>query len=140
MPDPDDRLRPPPALRLASPVQHVDLTGAVRQLRSEPHLATDGYRSVTLVHRETARLVLLAFDAGGRIPPHDARGPVTLQVLHGRVRVGTPDGDVLLAPGELLALDTAVTHDVEALESSDVLLGVHPLDAHAPPSPVSDGD
>lgn len=138
MPDTEDRLRPPPAARLAAPVQLLDLAGAQRQLRAEPHLDTNGYRAVTLVHRETLRVVLIAFDAGAKMREHDAPGPVTLHVLRGALRVGTPDGPVELRPGQLLALDTGLAHDVEALEESDLLLGVHPLDPSSAPSPVRD--
>lgn len=138
MSDIDDRLRPPPSTRMSGPAQHVDLAAALRQLRAEPHLDSNGYRTVTLVHRDTLRVVLMAFDAGARMPEHDANGPVTLQVLRGRMRVGTHEGSIELVPGHLLALETALAHDVEALEESDLLLGVHPLDPYAPPTPVSD--
>jgi quercetin dioxygenase-like cupin family protein len=123
---------------MSGPAQHLDLTAALRQLRGEPHLDTNGYRTVTLVHRDTLRVVLMAFDAGARMPEHDANGPVTLQVLRGRLRIGTPDGVIELVPGQLLALETGLSHDVEAVEESDLLLGVHPLDPYSPPSPVSD--
>ena len=139
MPDTEDRLRPPPATRLAAPVQLLDLAGAQRQLRSEPHLDTNGYRTVTLVHRDTLRVVLMAFDAGAKMPEHDAPGPVTLHVLRGALRVGTPDGAVELRAGQLLALDTGLAHDVEAIEESDLLLGVHPLEPFSPPSPLREG-
>lgn len=138
MPDTEDRLRPPPAARLAGASQHLDLVAALQRLRAEPHLDTNGWRTVTLVHRDTLRVVLMAFDAGARMPEHDAPGPVTLQVLRGRLRIGTPDGAVELVPGQLLALETALVHDVEALEESDLLLGVHPLAPYSPPSPLQD--
>ncbi len=138
MADIEDRLRPPPATRMAGPVQHLDLHASLAELRREPRLATGSWRSVTLVHRDTLRVVLIAFDKGAHMPSHDAPGPVLLQVLRGKLRVGLPDGDVVVDAGELLALETALPHDVEALEESDLLLGVHPLAPHSPPTPIID--
>jgi quercetin dioxygenase-like cupin family protein len=55
---------------------------------------------------------------------HRAAGAVSIQVLSGRleIRVGATTMDV--AAGHLLALDRALSHDVHALEDTNLLLSI----------------
>jgi quercetin dioxygenase-like cupin family protein len=53
---------------------------------------------------------------------HRAAGPITLQVVRGRVRFATADRTVDLSAGMLLALDAGIVHSVEALDDSVSLL------------------
>jgi quercetin dioxygenase-like cupin family protein len=122
---PDDRLRPPPHLRFAGSELLIDITATLRELREEPHPAQDGHRQIAVLHRGHTRLVLFAFDAGGQLPPHSVPGVVTIHVLVGTLRVRTPEGLQDVGAGQLLVLDPEVQHEVEALERSDMLLGVH---------------
>jgi quercetin dioxygenase-like cupin family protein len=126
MPAADDRLRKPPAERFAGEEHHIDLTAALASLRREPHAAVAGHRQITVSHHGPVRLVLFAFDAGGRLPEHSTLGFVTIHVLRGALRVTTPQRSYDLGAGSLLALDPGIPHDVEATTESDMLLGVYP--------------
>jgi len=123
----EDRLRKPPAERFAGEEHHIDLAGTLASLRGEAHSAVNGHRQITVSHHGPVRLVVFAFDAGGRIPEHRAAGFVTIHVLRGALRVRTPGGVHDLAAGSLLALDPDIPHDVEATSEADMLLGVHPV-------------
>jgi quercetin dioxygenase-like cupin family protein len=79
-----------------------------------------------LLHHGPVRLILYAFDEGGRIPQHQAPGWVTIHVLRGTLRVNAPDGEHILNEAHLLTLAPNVPHDVDALAESDMLLGVYP--------------
>jgi quercetin dioxygenase-like cupin family protein len=125
MPSPDERLRPPPQEREAGPQLELDLTATIRALRDEAHAATDGHRQISVLHRGHVRLVLFAFEAGGRLPPHRAPGLVLIHVLAGTLRVRTPARTHEVGAGEILVLDPDLEHAVEALEASDMLLTVH---------------
>jgi quercetin dioxygenase-like cupin family protein len=59
---------------------------------------------------------------GTRIPAHHAVGPLTLHVLSGSVTFRTGDRTSRIGSGELVALGSALEHDVEALEESAFLL------------------
>jgi quercetin dioxygenase-like cupin family protein len=72
------------------------------------------------------RLVLFAFDEGGRMPQHQAQGWVTIHVLRGLLRVQTADTEYVVNEGQLLALAPNIRHDVDAVGESDMLLGVYP--------------
>lgn len=124
-----ERLRPRPADRFAGTEHLLDLPASLRALRAEPRGGADGHRQITLVHHGPVRLVLFAFEAGGRLPQHTAPGWVTIHVLRGVVHVRTPDSSHELAAGQLLALAPDVQHDLDAREESDVLLGIYPKGA-----------
>ncbi|HEV8499923.1 MAG TPA: AraC family ligand binding domain-containing protein [Gemmatimonadaceae bacterium] len=123
----EERLRPHPSDRFAGAEHLLDLTGALRSLRAETRPAgANGHRQITLLHRGPVRLVLFAFDEGGRMPQHQAQGWVTIHVMRGVLRVKTPDAEHVLNEGQLLALAPNIRHDVDAVDESDMLLGVYP--------------
>ena len=123
----DDRLRPPPSAREAGPELSLDLGATLRALRAEPHPPTQGHRQISLAHRGPLRLLLFAFEPGGRLPQHRAPGLVTILALNGRLVVRTPGGVHELEAGQGVLLDPDVPHDVEAAVESDMLLAVHLL-------------
>lgn len=122
----DGRLRAHPAQRFAGAERALDLPAALRALRAEPRPAAQGHRQIALLHHGPVRLVLYAFEPGGRLPEHQAPGWVTVHVLRGRLRVRTPQAQHDLGEGQVLALAPDMSHDVEAVGETDMLLGVYP--------------
>ena len=120
----DERLRPHPNTRLSGPAVRLDLAGLAGALRGEPHPGKDGHRQVGLVHRGDLRIVLFAFEAGGRLPEHTAPGHVLVHCLRGRVQIRTASGHHELEGGHALLLDPGISHDLEARDESDVLLTI----------------
>ena len=125
MPASEERLRPPPSDRLTGPELFLNLSGTLEILRKEPSPQRDGHRQATVLHRGHVRLVLFAFNAGGRLATHRARGLVTIQALRGTIIVRTPEARYELVAPQALALDPGVEHEVDAPEEADMLLGVH---------------
>ena len=121
-----DRLRPRPADRFAGAEHALDLPAALRALRAEGRSGPNGHQQITLLHHGPVRLVLFAFEAGGRMPEHRAPGWITIHVLRGSLAVQTPDAHHVLSEGRVLALAPDVPHDVDATEETDMLLGVYP--------------
>jgi quercetin dioxygenase-like cupin family protein len=133
---PDSRLRPPPAERFAGLEHHIDLNTVLRRLRSEASPVRGGHRQETVYHRGAVRLMLFAFDAGGRLASHQAPGLVTIQALRGTLHVATGTARYDLEPLQVLVLDPGVEHDVEARTEADMLLTVDldpPPDVPPPP-------
>ena len=122
----DARRRPRPSDRFAGSERALDLPAALRALRAEGPTGANGHRQITLLHRGPVRLVLFAFDAGGRMPEHRAPGWITIHVLRGSLQVQTPDARHVLRAGEILSLAPDVPHDVDATDEADMLLGVYP--------------
>jgi quercetin dioxygenase-like cupin family protein len=122
----EPRRRPHPSDRFAGAEHLLDLPAVLRALRAEPRSGTNGHQQIALLHNGPVRLVLFAFEPGGRMPEHRAPGWITIHVLRGSLRVRTPNARHELAEGQILSLAPDVPHDVEASKEADMLLGVYP--------------
>ena len=109
--------RPVPA-----PLLHVALAEQLERLRQEPAWRAKGHNAITLTKGPGLRLVLMLFGAGAKLAEHRAAGPLTFHVLTGAVAFRSGDQTETLRSGELVALDAAIAHEVEALEESACLL------------------
>jgi hypothetical protein len=71
----------------------VSLTALSRQYLAAAHDAHSGRSAHTVYggHQHTLRQTLIALTAGTRLDDHESPGEATIQVLHGRVRLTTPD-------------------------------------------------
>ena len=106
---------------LAAPALHFRLQEELRRLRGEPDW-TSGRRSITLAKHGGLRVVLIAMLAGATLDEHVAAGALTVQVLEGRVRFTAGGETLMLVPGELLALEPGLPHEVHAMDASAFLL------------------
>jgi quercetin dioxygenase-like cupin family protein len=120
----DERLRPHPSNRLTGPAVHLNLPDLSRALQAEPHPAKAGHRQAGLIHRGPLRLLLFAFEPGGRLPEHRAPGHVVIHCLRGELSVEAAASRHRLRDGEALVLEPDVPHSVEALAESEMLLTV----------------
>jgi quercetin dioxygenase-like cupin family protein len=113
-----------PSQQMAAPVLTFRLTKEVEQLHGEGAWRSSDRNTKALVHHSHLRVLLTTLKAGARINEHQADGPITIHTLNGKLRlhVGTETHDI--AAGEILILDRALAHDVEALEDSSFLLTV----------------
>jgi quercetin dioxygenase-like cupin family protein len=118
----DERLRPHPSTRLTGPAVHLDLPGLSRALQAEPHPAKAGHRQAGLIHHGPLRLLLFAFEPGGRLPEHRAPGEVVIHCLRGELSVEAAGSLHRLGDGEALVREPSVPHAVEALVESEMLL------------------
>jgi len=119
-----ERLRKPPVERFAGTRHLFSLPKALAELRSEPHPARNGHRQITLFHRGGVTQVVFSFEAGGHLDQHSASGLVTIHALEGHLVVTAEGAEHAMEAGHVLILDTAVPHDVVALEASAMLLTV----------------
>jgi quercetin dioxygenase-like cupin family protein len=85
-------------------------------------LERSGRNARTLVKNGPLRVVLIVVRAGGRIAPHRAAGPITVQVLDGDIRFHAAGREHRLAAGDLLVLDAGVEHDVDSDTGGTFLL------------------
>jgi quercetin dioxygenase-like cupin family protein len=101
-----------------------DLAEEADALRSEDGWRHTGHSAKTLAKHQDMTIVLIAMKQHTRMKEHQAGGAVSIHVLAGHVRlhVGTKTVDVPM--GNLLALDRALPHDVEALDDSAFVLSV----------------
>ena len=97
-------------------MEHIDGLAALIDVAPESTV------SRTVLKAEGARVVLFAFDAGQELSEHTAAVPILLQVLDGRLRVGSAGEQAELAPGGMIHIGSRVPHDVLALEPSRMVL------------------
>lgn len=107
----------------------TDLTTLALELKGEENWQKIGRGSRTILKSETLRILLNVMQAGSEIKPHQAPGPISVQVIEGRIRFSTEEESVELGKGQMLTLQPKVKHRVEALEEASFLLTVSPLPA-----------
>jgi quercetin dioxygenase-like cupin family protein len=94
---------------------------------------TDGrVKPVTVLKSTGANVVVFAFEPGTSLPGHEAQYPVILQALEGSVSVQLGERSIRLVPGDLLHIEPAVPHSVEAAERAKLQLTVLMIDSPGP--------
>ena len=83
-----------------------------------------GRNSHTLMKAPDLRVVLVTAKKGTVLDEHRADGSVTILAVAGAIRLKLEDTNVELKPGELLALDRGLRHDVEALTDCAFLVTI----------------
>jgi quercetin dioxygenase-like cupin family protein len=110
---------------LADTLMRFNLPEEVRQLRNqESWRRGSGRSSKTLVKYPDFHLVLVVMRANTRMNEHHVDARISLHALEGRIRVRMSGEIVEVSAGELIALDYAIPHDVEAPEESAFLLTI----------------
>jgi quercetin dioxygenase-like cupin family protein len=119
-------------LSLDAPLVTCDLRSRVQQLKNDEAWQNGERYTVPLVRTERLRVMLIALRAGAALSSHRADGPITVQVIEGRIRFSAESQTVTLAEGQLLSLQAGLPHAVEAAEESVFLLTVAPTPPAAP--------
>ena len=109
---------------LGGEVLGFDLEDERARLNDPVLLERNGRNARTLVKNGPLRVTLVMVRADGKIAPHRAAGPITVQVLDGDIRFRAAGQDHRLAAGDLLVLDAGVEHDVASDSGGTFLLTV----------------
>ena len=113
--------RPPTPIN--APFLEFDLRSQIELLRGEERYQ-QGHTSKTLAKYPDFRLVLMVIKAGTRIPRHTAAGRISVQTIAGHIRMYVGEKLLDLPAGRLLVIDQEISHDVQAVEDSALLLTV----------------
>ncbi len=71
------------------------------------------------------RIVLVLMKGRTRLTEHQANARISIQTVHGRIRVHLPNQSKIDLPlAGLLALDSAIPYDIEAMRESAFLLTI----------------
>jgi quercetin dioxygenase-like cupin family protein len=110
---------------LSGALLSLDLPFEVARLRAESPWEEHGQNARTLAKFPDLRVVLTVGKAKTRIPTHETSERITLQILHGRVRVWLPHGEnEEVGEGCLVALDRGMAHEIEVLEECAFLMTI----------------
>jgi quercetin dioxygenase-like cupin family protein len=99
-----------------------DLKGEDRQLQERAATAKAGRAAKTLLKEGQLRATIVAIRKGVALQEHEVDGPVTIQVLRGRVSLETDGSPATGSAGALLTLDAGVRHRLTALADAAVLI------------------
>src|SRR5215475_11730303 len=100
------------------PLLHISFAEQLERLKHEPAWHSGDRNAITLTKEPQLRVLLLAMRRGAHLHEHRASGPVTIQVVSGRVRLTVNNQVLDLKPGELAIVESAIAHEVEAVEES----------------------
>ena len=117
-----DEWKARPDRPVEGPFLHLELSEQFERLKQEPTWRASGRNAITLAKAPELRVVLLLLGRGTKLPEHRAAGPLTFHVLGGSVKFRAGGRVERLGSGALIVLESAVAHEVEALEESACLL------------------
>ena len=120
----NQRLRPHPEDRFASPAIAINLNTIAANLRAESNAGERGHRQETIYKHGKVTLALFMFDRFSHLPEHVAEGIVTMHVLKGWMKISAGTVEHELRAGQMLALAPGVRHSLKAEEESEVLVSV----------------
>jgi hypothetical protein len=111
---------------LAISISQFDLRQEIRLLRKEESWQRGiGRSSRTLVKQQDFRIVLVLMKSKTTLTEHQANARISIQTILGRIRVRVRDENMIELPvGGLLALDSSIPYDVEAVRESAFLLTI----------------
>jgi len=81
-------------------------------------------KTYTILKTESMDVIRLVMPAGKQIAEHKAPGEITVQCLEGQVRFTARGTTQTLDPNQMLYLETAEPHAVEAVEDSSLLVTI----------------
>ena len=106
------------------PLAHCDVHTAQAEMKGSDAWRKGHRASMPLITTPALRVVLMGLRAGVGLAAHRADGPMTVQVLEGRMTFRALDRSHDLRQGQLLTLEEGVAHGVDALEDTVFLLTV----------------
>lgn len=114
--------RPEGTRMLDGPMVHISLPHYTRQIKAEPAWEKNDRNAITVLHTGQLRIVLVALHEGAEMPPYTADGPLSVQVLEGRLWLETEGQSISLDTGEVVALQDKMVHSIHAEEESVFLM------------------
>ena len=114
-------LRPPMAT--SGPILEFDLPAAVMQLKQESNWSGHRNARILVKHRD-CRVVLMDLEPGANLVRHQTRGTVVIQVVSGHIKVRVFNEVFDVPVAHVISLDPHLSHDVEALEETALLITI----------------
>jgi len=107
-----------------APYVYMNLREFVRQLKEEEAWEKNDRNGITIFKTDYLTTVLTCMHKGARIGNTSVDGLLQVQVLEGRIRVTTDDGDAEVEEEEMMTFHPNVQHSIEAIKKSTLLLQV----------------
>ena len=107
---------------LDAPYVFMDLDDFTKQLKDEEAWDKNDRNGITIFKTDNLTTVLTCLHKDASIKDNAVDGLFQVQVLDGKIRITTDDGDAELKQGEMMVFHPNVKHSIEATKKSTLLL------------------
>jgi len=107
---------------LDAPYVFMDLDEFIKQLKDEEAWDKNDRNGITIFKTDNLSTVLTCLHKDAAIEDNSVDGLFQVQVLDGKIRVTTADGDAEMKQGEMMVFQPNVQHSIKALKKSTLLL------------------
>ena len=107
---------------LDAPYVFIDVNEYTRQLREEDAWTKNDRNGITVFKTEQLTMVVVCLHEKAVLKNNVIDGIVTIQVVEGKIRVSTPDGEVDIRQNQIVTFHRCLDHSIEALDESVMIL------------------
>ncbi len=107
---------------LDAPYVFMDMDEFIKQLKDEEAWDKNDRNGITIFKTDNLSTVLTCLHKDAAIDDNSVDGLFQVQVLDGKLRVTTVDGDVEMKQGEMIVFHPNVLHSLKAMKKSTLLL------------------
>src|SRR5690242_21187854 len=101
-----------------APYVFMDLGRFIKQIKNEETWDKSDRNGITIFKTDNITIVLTCLHKDALIKDNSVDGIFQVQVLDGRIRVATADGDMEIEEGEMIVFHPRIRHTIEALKKS----------------------
>ena len=105
-----------------APYVVIDTDQFTKQIKSEAAWEKNDRNGITVFKTDNLTAVLTCLHKDALIKDNSVDSIFQVQVLGGKIRISTTDGDIELEGGQLIVFHPGVRHTIEALKKSTILL------------------
>ena len=109
---------------LDAPFVFVDLAESAKQLKDEKAWDKNDRNGITIFKTDNLTTVVTRLHKDAVIKDNMVDGLFQVQLLDGKIRVTTDEGDNEMREGEIMIFHPLVGHTIEALKKSTLLLQI----------------
>ena len=100
----------------------IDVNEFTRQLREEEAWHKNDRNSITVYKTDQLTMVVVCLHEKAVLKNNVVDGIVTVQVVEGKIKIETPDGDIELKPNQVVTFHRCIDHSIEALDETVLIL------------------
>jgi quercetin dioxygenase-like cupin family protein len=115
-------LRPEGDRVIDAPYVFMNLDEFRKQVKDEEAWEKRDRNGITIFKTDNLTTVLTCLHKNASIKDNTVDGLFQVQVLDGKIRISTDDGDSEMKEGEMIVFHPNVRHSIEALKKSTLLL------------------
>jgi quercetin dioxygenase-like cupin family protein len=119
------RNRPEGDRVLDAPYVFVELPDFIDQLKEEKAWKKNDRNGITVFKTDRLTIVVTILKKEAKIENNLTDEFVTIQLIKGKARVTTPDGDAIMKANTLVTFHPGVIHSVEAVKKCTFLITTH---------------